>query len=320
MPTKLASIIIPTYNRADIIAETVSSVLNQTITDIEVIIVDDGSIDLTETVVQNFTDSRVCLIKNTWTGLPAVARNTGIRIADGKYIAFVDSDDVWYPEKLERQLTALDAEPHVGMCFCGFDLMDHVSGKLTPAVIPELPPDRVSRAQLVFNGNFIGSLTPVVRREVFELVGLFDEAQALRFCEDWEMWLRILARYDSIYIPERLAAYRVHAANSSADAEIFTKALRHIEAVARAVAFAPETYGPVAKAQTIRHGLSPIKQLLVNGEPKKARTLAKRCLTAAQNIPSIRVLALLSRLPTSLLRLGLTAKRRLHPTHPGNTT
>ena len=104
MKNSFISVIVPTYNRADLISETIESILNQTYKYFELIIVDDGSTDNTEEVIRKFKDSRIKYIKTDNWGGPARPRNTGIKKTKGEYIAFCDDDDIWLPKKLEKQI------------------------------------------------------------------------------------------------------------------------------------------------------------------------------------------------------------------------
>lgn len=118
---ELVSVIIPTYNRANLILQAVKSVLNQTYKNFEIIIVDDGSSDNTEDVINVIHDNRIRYIKHAINKGASAARNTGIREAKGKYIAFQDSDDHWLPDKLEKQVKRIENTPdHVGAVFGGY--------------------------------------------------------------------------------------------------------------------------------------------------------------------------------------------------------
>ena len=106
MQEKLVSVIIPTYNRSSFLKEAIQSVLNQSYNNFEIIVIDDGSEDETEKVIQSFNDSRIKYLKREHTGSPAFIRNQGMKIAKGEYIAFLDSDDLWFPHKLKMQINS----------------------------------------------------------------------------------------------------------------------------------------------------------------------------------------------------------------------
>lgn len=198
------SVVIPAYNIEQFIGPAIDSVLSQSVKDLEVIVVDDGSTDSTAAVVHRIADSRVQLISRLNGGLSA-ARNTGIRAARGKYIALLDGDDVWLPGYAARHISALDSEPILGISYNYLAYIDEqgeptgqllISRKTQPSLR-----DLIAR-------NYIGA-NVVARRECFEQAGLFDER--LRACEDLEMWARVLHRthYRAQIIPEVLACYRV---------------------------------------------------------------------------------------------------------------
>jgi glycosyltransferase involved in cell wall biosynthesis len=203
----LVSIVIPTYNYARFVGHAIRSALGQTFADREVIVVDDGSTDDTRDVVGAFGDA-VRSIHQPNGGLSA-ARNTGIRAARGRYVAFQDSDDIWLPDKLAHQVPVLEARPEVGLVYCDSIFFDDATGADMDRQSDRFEPrsGRVLEA-LITRGNFIASPTPLVRREVFEQAGLFDES--LRSCEDWDMWIRAAARWEVAYVPVALTRYRVH--------------------------------------------------------------------------------------------------------------
>ena len=198
MPT--VSIILATYNRRHLLGRSVKSVLNQTYQDYELIIVDDGSTDDTEKVVQNFNSEKIKYIKHPKNkGIPA-ARNTGIRLAEGDYIAFQDDDDEWMPEKLERQINAyINESPEVGVVYTQYNLID-IHNK-------PLPQLKVAQREgyifgQLLNENHIPPQTSLIRKECFSKVGMFDE-RFLRM-QDWELFLRISQHYRFKFIDEPL--------------------------------------------------------------------------------------------------------------------
>ena len=117
----LVSVIIPTYNRVHTLPVSVESVLRQTYHNLEVIVVDDGSTDKTENYVRGLTDSRVRYVRNTGQHGPAAARNLGVRLARGEYVAFQDSDDEWHPDKLEKQMPILlNPKERIDIVYCEY--------------------------------------------------------------------------------------------------------------------------------------------------------------------------------------------------------
>jgi glycosyltransferase involved in cell wall biosynthesis len=207
----LVSVIIPTYNRAALLRETISSVLAQTYPAIEIVVVDDGSTDATPELLASYGD-RIRVIRKQ-NGGGTAARNTGILAAHGEFISVLDHDDLLLPEKIARQVALLEARPELGLVHCGYYRMDH-AGRYLDKVI-DLPEGDV-RMQIVL-GCFIWSGAPLIRRAVFDEVGLFDEQI---WSSDADMWLKIaLAGYPFGCVQEPLGAYRILHDSSMADVE-----------------------------------------------------------------------------------------------------
>ncbi len=200
------SIIIPTYNRARLLRQALSSVTSQTFRDFQIIVVDDGSTDDTAAVCESMPDVRLVHLKHS--GLPAVARNAGIAASDSELVAFLDSDDQWLPHKLVSQIAVFRENPCVGLA-------------CSDAVIegPSAPSDRKtyhsasaryrrdSSFEVLLDDNFVIASTAIVRRSVLEHVGYFCEDAPLRGLEDYDLWLRVAATSPVIYMPEPLACY-----------------------------------------------------------------------------------------------------------------
>lgn len=198
------SVIIPSYNYAAYIAGCIQSVLDQTFTDFEVIVVDDGSKDNTADVVAQFNDPRVKYIYQENKGLPG-ARNTGIRNAAGTYLAFLDSDDKYHPRKLEIQLDFLEANPEVGLCYNSRFLVDQNDNVLMLRRAPET----VDLADLLLGYPFAPS-DVVMRREWADRVGLFDESFKLN-SEDLNFHIRLqLAGCRFAGVPQALSYRQIH--------------------------------------------------------------------------------------------------------------
>lgn len=181
------SVVIPTYNRADMVGDAIQSVLDQTFTDWGLVVVDDGSEDSTRDVVSGFDDPRIRYIYQENRKLPG-ARNTGIRASSGDYVAFLDSDDLFLPEKLETQVAALDRNSDVGCIASGWMEVDS-----NGAPLRTLRPWRL-KSGLAPSDWLYGCPVTVpavlVRRHWLVRVGLFDEEQ--HYVEDWDLWLRLV--------------------------------------------------------------------------------------------------------------------------------
>lgn len=218
----LVSVIVPTYNRATLIARALRSVLAQTYQNIEVIVVDDASSDTTTEVVASLQDGRIKYIRHDANRGGAAARNTGISAASGSFIAFQDSDDEWVSDKLEKQVRVLLAAPaKVGVVYCGF-------WKVTPQERSYIPSDVPLKAGYIYpalvDGNFIGMPTVVVRAECLDAVGGFDES--LPRLQDWELFIRLSRRFEFSFIDEPLVtAYHTEGSISTNGAAL-VKALQ----------------------------------------------------------------------------------------------
>jgi GT2 family glycosyltransferase len=207
MTSPLVSVIVPAYNASQTIRETIDSILAQTLTDFELIIVDDGSTDDTAFIISGFTDERIQYFYQP-NNERSAARNQGITLAKASYIAFIDADDLWLPGKLERQVALLKKKPELGLVYCDVFHFDGHTGENIFRYSQEakLHHGRVAW-QFLLNENFIQSPTPIVRKEVLQDVGLFDPD--LIPVEDWDMWFRIARKYPINFVNQPLARYRV---------------------------------------------------------------------------------------------------------------
>ena len=203
IPNKLSkvSIIITTYNRSALLRLAVESVLAQTYPAIEIIVVDDGSTDDTETIIKQYAQ-RVIYIKQTNQGVSA-ARNAGFRASSGEYINFLDDDDLFVPIKIERQVQMFETHPDIGLVHCRYYYTDE-KGEPIDKVGP-LPEGEVLKKLIC--GCFLWLGAPLIRRSL-EQVGLFDE-ETWSACEDWDLWLRIAERYPFACVQEPLGCYRM---------------------------------------------------------------------------------------------------------------
>ena len=210
MNSPAVSVIIPTYNRAQMLCEALASVRRQTVQDFEVLVVDDGSSDDTAAVAKAFAPQAIYLRQEH--GGVAAARNLGIRSARASYIAFLDSDDLWLPHKLERQLAFLREHPSVGLLYARM-----WSYHVDRPTERQLEPRAVARSfdELLNGPNTVTTSTVIVRRECFDIVGLFDPS--LPTVEDHELWLRIAHRFPLAFLEEPVAEYRRHGGGFNAD-------------------------------------------------------------------------------------------------------
>lgn len=218
--TPKVSVIIPAYNAMNYLPETVESVLRQTFTNFEVLIIDDGSSDNIVQWASELVDTRVKLIKQANQGVSA-ARNAGIARAQGEYVAFLDADDLWEPTKLEKQVRCLEDNPVVGLVHTWMILADE-QGKSKGKLIASNAEGDVWQQLVVRNTILTSSV--MVRRCCFENVGVFD--CSLRSYEDWELWIRIASRYSFTLIKEPLVLYRQHTSNTSNNWQVMEQGFR----------------------------------------------------------------------------------------------
>ncbi|HYQ88691.1 MAG TPA: glycosyltransferase [Candidatus Binatia bacterium] len=198
------SVVIPTWNRRRHLEEAIASVLAQTYTDYEIVVVDDGSTDDTRSWLEGrATDGRVVALHQENRGSSS-ARNAGLRAARGELIAFLDSDDLWLPRKLEYQIQLFDRNPAVGFVFCGSAKVDD-HGATSGSRVPT--PDFRGRAALaMIRRNMMPTPTVVVRKRLALEAGTMYED--LQFGEDWNYWIRIAARCETDFVPEVLVHFR----------------------------------------------------------------------------------------------------------------
>ncbi|NMG08966.1 glycosyltransferase [Brasilonema sp. UFV-L1] len=219
------SVIIPAYNAIAYLKEAVESVLKQTFTDFEILIVDDGSSDGTVEWVSQIKDPRVRLISQQNQGSSG-ARNTGITAASGEYIALLDADDIWEPTKLEKQVRHLEENPSVGLVDTWTVLINQQGKSTGRVVVSHAEGDDVWKQLVQFKTVCACDSTPLIRRSCFETVGLFN--RELPFLEDLDMWIRLAARYRFAVIKEVLVRYRQHPGSKSTNCQGTLEAFRTI--------------------------------------------------------------------------------------------
>lgn len=212
------STVIPTYNRANFIAEAVDSVLNQKLPrgwNLEVIVVDDGSTDNTATVLKKY-GVKIKYLKLKHSGKPATPRNVAIKAATGTIIAFQDSDDLWAEDKLIKQLPLFD-NADVVFSFGQAEIIDTKGNNTGQLVVDEKTLVSAKNFEDMLQQNPVSTLTVMARKEAIIAVGGFNEADELRAIEDYDLWLRIAARYPNSLRPikDTLAYYRRHDQNIS---------------------------------------------------------------------------------------------------------
>jgi len=184
------SVIMPTYNHAKFIGKAIDSVLNQTYMNLELIIIDNYSEDDTEKIVDSYDDNRIICLKFRNNGIIAASRNHGIKNSHGDYIAFLDSDDIWLPSKLEKQVKQLHTHEEICLSYVLYSFMFE-NGSIQGV----FPKTKNRFRGNIFKSLYLKSIIPnsgvMVRSKVFEELGLLDENSNLVAAEDYDMWLRI---------------------------------------------------------------------------------------------------------------------------------
>ncbi|MGB5896888.1 MAG: glycosyltransferase [Geitlerinemataceae cyanobacterium] len=208
------SVIIPIYNGESTIRETIESVLNQTLTDFEIIAIDDGSTDRTIEVVRSIKDRRIKLFSYP-NGGQAASRNRGIERASGEYFSFLDADDLWTPDKLETQLKALEENPEAGVAYSWVDYINESNQYVRSGGRLEVNGD--AYAHLLLTNFLENGSNLLVRRSAIEKVGNFEET--LPPSEDWDLWLRLAADYNYVCVPHTQIQYRISSTSQSSNVE-----------------------------------------------------------------------------------------------------
>jgi glycosyltransferase involved in cell wall biosynthesis len=219
----LISVIIPAYNASKTIQETIDSVLSQTIQDFEIIVIDDGSIDSTVEIVSSIQDSRLKVFSYP-NAKQAASRNRGFAHSTGEFISFLDADDLWTPNKLEAQLKALQDNLQAAVAYSWSHCIDEKGKFLREASHSTSSGDVYAKLLLcdfLDNGS-----NPLIRRQALMEVGGFDES--LPPAEDWDMWLRLAARYHFVAVPYPHILYRQSPSSASANLQRMAAACERV--------------------------------------------------------------------------------------------
>jgi len=205
----LVSIVMPVYNTERYLPEAVQSVLAQTFQNWELLVLSDESPGDARGIMASFDDPRIRFLEHK-NGGPAFTRNRGMRESRGEFIAFLDSDDVWLPEKLDKQLAVFQQNPDAGIVYSQREIIDE-HGCILEGYKPTLYAGKILNRLYV--DNFVCMSSAIMRRAVFEKIGLIDER--LRMSEDFDYWLRVACFFEFAPVNEALVKYRVHTAQVS---------------------------------------------------------------------------------------------------------
>lgn len=206
----LVSVIMPSYNTGKYIKESIQSVLAQTYTNWELLIVDDCSTDNTDEVIAGFSDERIRYYKNEINSGAAITRNRALREAKGKWIAFLDSDDIWHPEKLERQLLFMK-EYHYAFTYTDYRI--RLNGEWLPYI--NTAPNVIDKRRL-YNYCYFSTITVMYDAEVIGLIQVKD----LRKNNDYAMWLKAIEKSKAYRLPECLSFYIKHDGSVSSGSKL----------------------------------------------------------------------------------------------------
>lgn len=216
----LISVILPAYNGAKTIRKTIDSVLTQTFTNLELIVVDDGSTDQTLEYLSEISDPRVRIFAYENVGM-AANRNRGIDLVRGEYIAFIDQDDLWLPDKLTLQLQALKRNPQAALSYTWIDRIDEQDNRLKEATREAESGDIL--AKMLLSNFLITCSCPLIRQKALEQVGGYFDVE-MPPADDWDLWLRLAQKFPFESVPSVQVLYRVSANSASYDLEKMSRA------------------------------------------------------------------------------------------------
>lgn len=253
------SVVIPAYNSENTIQATIKSVLKQTLSDFEIIVIDDGSQDLTVEVASQISDSRIKLFSYDNAGV-ATARNRGIEKAAGEYIAFLDADDLWTANKLESQLQALQNNPDASVAYSWTDYIDESNNFLHSG--SHITESGDVYARLLVSNFLENGSNPLIRQEAIATVGNFDPS--LPPAEDWDFYLRLATRYHFVAVPSPQVLYRVR--TSSASGNVLKQEQQCLKAIEKAFNQAPENL-QYLKVKSIAHLYEYLLFRILEGSP-----------------------------------------------------
>ncbi len=277
----LISVIIPVYNGEKTIRETIESVLSQTFTDFELIVINDGSQDATLQIVERIQDARLKVFSYPNSG-QATSRNRGIARACGEYISFIDADDLWTPDKLEAQLKALQDNPQAAVAYSWTKCIDE-SGQFSRRGSHISDRGDVYAKLLLIDFIENGS-NPLIRAQALTEVGEFDKSMVPS--EDRDLWLRLAARYHFVAVPSPQILYRQSANSESAN--ILRMEAASLRVIEQAFTQAPESLHHLKKHSlaNIYKGLT-FKTLEGLPSPQQGLTAARLLWYSIRNDPSL---------------------------------
>ena len=303
------SVVIPCYNSATTIQETIESVLVQTYRDFEIIVVDDGSTDGSKEMIHSYGD-QVRYFYQPNAG-QAAARNKGIREAKGEYIAFLDADDLWLPEKLDKQIQVLSTR-NVDWCYCDCMNFEDETGKELGrySQLMYAPAEGIVAKKILF-GNFIASPTPVVKKELLIACGLFDESISIRSREDWELWLRLAVKSEIAYLSEVLAKRRIHKSSITYMEDPQKAYESHVAVIKKIVTLYPAPLMDFCDLAIAHYAARFSRSHWLAGNMKQAKQLIHKAIDLEPGKLAYRLIRMTYILPYPLVHAGMTFRNSI---------
>lgn len=277
----LVSVVIPVFNGEKTIQETIESVLNQTLTDLELLVINDGSQDRTLEIVERISDSRIQIFSYPNAG-QSTSRNRGIELAKGEYISFIDADDLWTPDKLEAQFKALQANPKAGVAYSWTDWIDESSQLLGKGSHNTEQGEVFTK--LLLNDFVANGSNVLIRRDALTDVGGFDPS--VTPAEDWDLWLRLAIRYEFVAVRSPQVLYRI--SPNSASFNVWKMEASSLQVIDKAFADAPQ-FLQYLKQQCLGNRYKYLTFKAIEGYPERSKGIAaiRFLWNAIKNDPSL---------------------------------
>jgi glycosyltransferase involved in cell wall biosynthesis len=309
----IVSVILPTYDRLEYLPAAVDSVLNQTYRDFELVIADDGSGPETRRYLESLGDPRVRVLWLPHSGRPSVARNAAIRIACGHYLAFMDSDDIWLPAKLEKQLYGMQGRR---WSYTAISIIDTHGRPLSDKNFkPRVPYDGDILEHLLTIEAIVTTPSVMAERSLVDEAGNFDEEQVVN--EDYDLWIRLAMRSEVAAITERLVMVR----HKESDPQYQGNTIGGYQGWVRlygklAGALADPRLRTIARRERARNALQLARTYVADGDDAAARRALRDALSYSWTYPAWIWAAAKTAAPASWRSLYRRLRRRNDPHHP----
>lgn len=228
----MISVIVPTFNRANYLKECISSLLNQSFKDIEIIVVDDGSTDNTANIVKNFNNERIRYINKGKMPNISKLRNLGVSHSNFDIIAFCDDDDLWFPNKLEEQLKYID---HYDFICSNSNIINSAGGVIQNSYFPKIKDNLILKPSILLKQSFILTPTVLFKKRILHSKYPFDEKIFCSYCEDYNLWIKLSFSTEILFLSKPLVSVRKHLSQTSSSTsqvkliEAFTGIVKNYE-------------------------------------------------------------------------------------------